>query len=79
MRNNNNHLHIFVDTQSIDKTFSTSNPNVQTFLSYSHAGIFKFIRSPYETKYDILDKIHHYELERDADNKLHHCDKNKRK
>lgn len=67
MRNNNNqHLHIFVDTESIDKSLSNSDPNAQTFLSYSGTRIFKFIRSPYDTKYEILRKIRYYELEKDT-------------
>jgi hypothetical protein len=68
MRNNNNqYLHIFLDSRSIDNGLSKSDPYVRRCLSYSSTVTFRFIRSPYHTKHKSLNKIHYFEVEKDTD------------
>jgi hypothetical protein len=63
--NKEKYLYIFVDSQSLNRDLETSNEAVASFLAYNNAELFKFIRSPIDTTYEVLKTINSYNILRD--------------
>jgi hypothetical protein len=60
-------LHIFIDSQSIDKSISNKEGRAEALLAYNTDEIFKFIRSPFKTSYKNLVEIGSFEIQKDSD------------
>jgi hypothetical protein len=61
-------LSIFIDSDSLEPELSQSNGYVKTLLLFNFSNLFKFIRTPYNTKNTELETIPTFEMEFDGRN-----------
>jgi hypothetical protein len=63
-------LHILADTESIDKTLSASNSNVEKILRYQQHDLFTFLRTPADSSHNLLTNIEQYIIEKRLINRV---------
>ena len=56
-------LTVLIDSQSIDNVFDAGNDKAKKILYYQQHDSFTFLRSPFDTSYELLSTVEEYEIE----------------